>query len=133
MKKLHISFRKIDLSKSGICHHMVFEKKYLDEIIKLVEERHRSKPFYRLFLESVDPSQILHSGASEFEIYFHYMLQYHRDCIELRPLIWEDIINWVTIIDWDELKKKEQDLDYDFIGYHHHQRKSKNMHKFVGI
>ena len=130
MKKLHISFRKIDLSKSGICHHMVFEKKYLDEIIKLVEERHRSKPFYRLFLESVDPSQILHSGASEFEIYFHYMLQYHRDCIELRPLIWEDIINWVTIIDWDELKKKEQDLDYDFIGYHHHQRKSKNMHKF---
>ena len=130
MKKLHISFRKIDLSKSGICHHMVFEKKYLDEIIKLVEERHRSKPFYRLFLESVDPSQILHSGASEFEIYFHYMLQYHRDCIELRPLIWEDIINWVTIIDWDELKKKEQDLDYDFLGYHHHQRKSKNMHKF---
>ena len=92
MKKLHISFRKIDLSKSGICHHMVFEKKYLDEIIKLVEERHRSKPFYRLFLESVDPSQILHSGASEFEIYFHYMLQYHRDCIELRPLIWEDIV-----------------------------------------
>ena len=133
MKKLHISFRKIDLSKSGICHHMVLEKKYLDEIISLVEERHRSKPFYRLFLESVDPSQILHSGASEFEIYFHYMLQYHRDCIELRPLIWEDIINWVTIIDWDELKKKEQDLDYDFIGYHHHQRKSKNMHKFVGI
>ena len=51
------------------------------------------------------------------------MLQYHRDCIELRPLIWEDIINWVTIIDWDELKKKEPDLDYDFIGYHHHQRK----------
>ena len=130
MKKLHISFRKIDLSKSGICHHMVFEKKYLDEIIMFVEERHRFKPFYILFLENVDPQQILHSGASEFEIYFHYMLQYHKDCIELRPLIWEDIINWVTIIDWDELKKKEQDLDYDFLGYHHHQRKSKNMHKF---
>ena len=130
MKKLHISFRKIDLSKSGICHHMVFEKKYLDEIIMFVEERHRFKPFYRLFLENVDPQQILYSGASEFEIYFHYMLQYHKDCIELRRLIWEDIINWVTIIDWDELKKKEQDLDYDFIGYHHHQRKSKNMHKF---
>ena len=133
MKKLHISFRKIDLSKSGICHHMLFEKKYLDEIINLVEERHRSKPFYKLFLESVDPNHILHSGASEFEIYFHFMLQYHRDCIELRPLIWEDIINWVTIIDWDELKKKEQDLDYDFIGYHHHQRKSKNMHKFNNV
>ena len=130
MKKLHISFRKIDQNKSGICHHMVFEKTYLNEIIGLVEERHRGKPFYQLFLESIDPKQILYSGTSEFEIYFHFMLQYHRDKIEIRPLIWEDIINWVNIIDWDKIKKEQPDLNYDFISYHHHQRKSKNMHKF---
>jgi hypothetical protein len=130
MKKMHISFRKMDPAKSGICHHMVFEKTYLNDIIQFVEERHRSRPFYRLFLESIDLQQAPFSGTSEFEIYFNFMLQYHRDKIELRLLVWEDIINWVNIIDWDKIKEAQPDLNYDFISYHHHQRKSNNLHKF---
>jgi hypothetical protein len=122
MKRLHPTFSRMDPDKSGICHHMVFEKRYLQAIIETVETYH-GKPFHSVFLESVDKTQVTMSGASEFEIYFNFMLRYHPAEIELRLLIWEDIINWVSIIDWDNLVKIQPDLNYDFIGYHHHLRK----------
>jgi len=122
MKRLHPSFCRMDPEKSGICHHMVFEKKYLKELMGMVENLH-SKAFYVVFLESIDKADAVKSGASEFEIYFNFMLQYHPNEIEIRPLLWEDIINWVNIIDWDNLIKAQPDLNHDFIAYHHHLRK----------
>ena len=40
MNRLHSSFkRQVDLY-SGICHHMLFETKYIKEIFSMVEENH---------------------------------------------------------------------------------------------
>jgi hypothetical protein len=88
MAKLDLSFKKIS-EKSGICHHMIFQKKYLDEIFALVESRHGCK-FYEAFLRLVNPSDFPHSGASEYELYFNYMLQ-HPSEIVLRNLQWKNV------------------------------------------
>ena len=89
MAKLDPSFKKIN-EKSGICHHMIFQKKYLDEIFALVESRHRGQ-FYEAFLKEVAAKDFLHSGASEYELYFNYMLQRHPSEIIIRALKWQNV------------------------------------------
>ena len=84
MIKLHPAFNKMT-QISGICNHMVFETKYINEIITMVEGFH-SKEFYMVFLSSVATSEIPKYGASEYELYFNYMLAYHKDCIIIRKL-----------------------------------------------
>jgi hypothetical protein len=95
---------KVDNTKSGICHHMMFEKIYINEIINKIEEKHNDK-FYNVFLNKV--TDFTGSGASEYEIYFNYMLKNHSNKIKIRPLKWTnssrlDIINY----------------EYDYISYH---------------
>ena len=79
--KLHPSFTKTDSAKSGIVHYMAFQRKYLKKIMDIVEQRH-AKPFWRVFLDEVDIME--GSSASEYELYFHYMLRMFPDKIELR-------------------------------------------------
>lgn len=108
MKKLDKDLTKIDMKKSGICHHMIFETKYLDEIISKIENNYNDK-FYNIFLEMV--TDIKGSGASEYEIYFNYMLKYYPDKIKIRKLDWKNIG-----------KKLNTDLDLDYISYHWYGR-----------
>ena len=105
MKKMHSSFEKMSPSMSGICHHMLFETKYIKEIFSMVELLHTNKIFWKVFLESVDINMIPHSGASEYELYFNYMLKYRANEIIIRPLKW---INNAQLIN----------CDYDYISCH---------------
>jgi len=89
MARLDPSFKKIS-EKSGICHHMILQKKYLDEIFALVESKHGRK-FYDVFLAGVAPADFPHSGASEYELYFNYMLLQHPSEIVLRQLQWQNV------------------------------------------
>jgi hypothetical protein len=109
MKQLYPSLHRVYDEFSGISHHMIFETKYLKDLFGLVEKRH-NKPFYNVFLESVDPNQIIWSGASEYEIYFNYMLIYHSSKIILRQLKWKN----ATTLDVNS--------DNDYISYHHYNR-----------
>ena len=81
--KLHPSFTKTDPDKSGIVHYMVFQRKYLKKIMDMVEQLHK-KTFWRAFLDEVDIME--GSGASEYELYFHYMLRMFPEKIEVRDL-----------------------------------------------
>ena len=106
MNKLHLSLTKYDNKKSGICHHMMFETKYVKKLFKLIETHHNDI-FWKLFLKYVDITDI--SGASEYEIYFNYMLLYNRHNIRLRKLKWTNISRKVN--------KINKSLDY--VSYHH--------------
>lgn len=95
MKRLHPTFRKMNAQCSGISHHMMFSTKYVVEMMDLVEKHHKNKkPFFQIFIESVK-EHLNHlpthseSGASEYEIYFNYMLQYHSDLVSIRQLKWQ--------------------------------------------
>jgi FkbM family methyltransferase len=83
MLKMDEDLIKIDKTKSGICHHMMFEKIYINELINKIEEKHNDK-FYNVFLKMV--TEITGSGASEYEIYFNYMLKNYSNKINIRKL-----------------------------------------------
>jgi len=94
MNKLYPSFQKWN-SKSGISHHMIFNKNLLREMFELVESKHQQK-FWKIFLECVTehknyPITMEESGASEYEIYFNFMVKYHLDKIIIRDLNWNNI------------------------------------------
>ena len=112
MKELHPDLVKMDPHKSGICHHMMFETKYVKELILKVQLKHNDF-FYNVFLNHV--IHVNGAGASEYEIYFNFMLANHPDAIALRPLHW---INTDVINDIDNTNNP-----YDYISYHHYLRK----------
>ena len=108
MKKLDNNFNKIDINKSGICHHILFETKYINEIISIVEKNY-SDTFYNIFLKLVIDKN--GSGASEYEIYFNYILKYHPNEIKIRKLNWK---NTHTL---------DLNSNLDYISYHWYMRK----------
>ena len=94
MKLLHENFEKV-YNKSGICHHMLYNKLHIDEIFYMVEKKH-NKPFWQVFILCVTEHKNYHSeceesGASEYELYFNYMIKYHNDKIIVRNLNWRNI------------------------------------------
>jgi len=93
MSKLHPSFTK-QINKSGISHHMIFNKNIIREIFDLVEKFH-NKPFWFVFIEMVDEHKKYdidshESGASEYELYFNYMMKNHSEKIYIRQLNWSN-------------------------------------------
>ena len=90
MSRLDNSLIKMDMFKSGICHHMIFETKYLNELFNLVESKHNDK-FYNIFLKQVASIDYDGSGASEYEMYFNYMLKEHPSEIVVRNLKWQNV------------------------------------------
>lgn len=107
MKHLDPRLSKQIAGKSGICHHMIFETKYVKEFMDIVEENHKDA-FYKIFLSTV--TDRLHSGASEYEIYFNYMIQNHSDKITIRGLSWKNT------------NRLEVTGNYDYISYHWYMR-----------
>jgi FkbM family methyltransferase len=81
---------KVDNTKSGICHHMIFETIYINELFNKIEKNHNDK-FYNVFLKLVSEFEFTSSGASEYEIYFNYMLKNHNDKIKIRQLNWDNV------------------------------------------
>jgi hypothetical protein len=110
MNRLIPGLKKVDPHKSGICHHMIFEKKYVSEIFTIVEQAH-AKSFWQAFLECINPAGFYGSGASEYELYFNYMLTHNTQQIIIRQLSW----------------KNSQTLDVhaanDYISWHHYARR----------
>ena len=109
MKKLHANFSKVYPDKSGICHHMIFETKYVKEMINIVEKNHNQRPFYKIFIEKVD--DVILDGASEYEIYFNYIFKNYPSNVSIRKLNW---------IDSDRLILNG---NYDYVSVHHHMRR----------
>lgn len=108
MQKLHPSLIK-KIQYSGICHHMMMETKYIRELFDLVENNHSNEPFWKIFLMMVEPVQYgkkcnNNSGASEYEIYLSFMLNYHTDKISVRLLKWMNSNMF--------MEKNIYDLDY---------------------
>lgn len=91
MHKMNPYLSKDNLQQSGVCGHIMIETRFVDMIFGLVESNNAGAPFYRVFLEKVEDAN--GTGASEYEIYFNYVLKYHRDQIEVRALNWAKIVD----------------------------------------
>ena len=110
MLRLDKDLIRVHKDKSGVVHHMIFEKKYIRELFLKIEKNHNDT-FYNIFLKNIqDPS---YSSASEYEIYFNYMLKNHHDKIKIRNLKWKN----------SRVMIHNRNLDY--ISIHHHMRNKK--------
>jgi hypothetical protein len=90
MNRLHYSLKKMH-SSSGISHHSFFHTIRVKGLMTLVEDYFSNeKPFWKIFLDMIDPNEFMDSGASEYEIYFTYMHLYYPDEICVRELKWEN-------------------------------------------
>ena len=79
---------------SGICHHMLIQKDILQEMFDKVEKIHKM-PFWKADIsvtlqdyKSLRPKPT-HDKApllfTTYELYFNYILKYHKDRIAIRP------------------------------------------------
>jgi len=109
MKRLLPKLDRVYKQYSGITHHMIFDKACLQELFYEVETCHKL-PFWQAFLKCV--TEYNTSGASEYEIYFNYMLLTFPEKIRIRPLSMHNIRN-IQAID---------QYNCDFISYHWHSR-----------
>jgi hypothetical protein len=109
MNRMHPSLERVFEDKSGICHHMLLQKPYLIELFELVKQQH-NLDFWKAFWNCVVEYNT--SGASEYEIYFNFMLKYHPNKIQLRELRHKDIQHFQEI---------HNDI-YDYVSYHWHGR-----------
>ena len=107
MSKLDKQLTRFNPHMSGICHHMMFETKYMDELISKIENIHKDT-FYNVFLKMVDDKN--GSGASEYEIYFNYLLHNHYDKIKIRKLKWKNVSVFTD------------NNEFDYISYHWYAR-----------
>jgi hypothetical protein len=89
MNRVHPSFEKM-VKLSGISHHMIFNRMIVSEMMMLVERHHNFTPFWEVFLNEVLPEQRQFSGASEYEMYFNYMLKNHKDKVIPRKIKFEN-------------------------------------------
>ncbi|MCB1148694.1 MAG: hypothetical protein KDK48_00880 [Chlamydiia bacterium] len=114
LHRLLPALKNVDESLSGIAHHMLFNKRILKQIRETVEEEHRL-PFWQAFLACVDPLEARDSGASEYEIYFHY-------CRELCPQTTTRRLYWANVADLKRLDHfKAQGFHY--VSCHSYKRK----------
>lgn len=108
MNKLHNSLKR-NLNCSGIAHHMIFNIQYIGELFQLIETKYHID-FWKVFIKFVDRKQ--NNGASEYEIYFNFMVKYHPELCIIRKL------NWINTSDYSEITKK----NYDYISIHWYLR-----------
>jgi hypothetical protein len=118
MKKLHESL-DIDIPISGVSHHMMFRTSFIRELFSLVEDGWLAEGlhtgiFWELFIDCVDdtikPLEI-GSGASEYEIYFGFMIKYKSEKMCLRKLNW---IGHKRVTDVSQFE------GYDYVSLHHY-------------
>ena len=87
MKRLHPTFTLWKPVTSGIINTMIFNKKIVIELMTKVEDLHK-KDFWMVFLDCVTDKT--KSGASEYEIYFNYMMITKASVSRIRPLQWNN-------------------------------------------
>jgi hypothetical protein len=100
---------------STICHHMVFQKKYLSEMIDDVKRRFYSESFSDCVLNLIDYNEL--SSMSEWDLYSNYMITKHPGLCKQRQLSWENLSVLPTSCDLNILKN-----NYDFISCHFYLR-----------
>lgn len=111
--RLISGFYKCFPEYSGISHHMIFQKPVIELIMDEVENQCNA-PFWKTFCILVDPFTLLHSGASEYEIYFNYVFACTNQT-SIRLLKWKNIEKMSEI---SELKNQ----GFHYVSYHSYNR-----------
>jgi hypothetical protein len=117
MKRLHPSFTQWKPKTSGITNLMIFNRKILVEMMAKVEDLHKND-FWEVFLNTIAEKK--GSGASEYEIYFNYMMNFKSEVARVRPLQWNN--------DGQRAVLDTQRGDWNYVSYPWYIQKKKAMY-----
>lgn len=107
MNRLLPGLKKVFPDRSGISHHMLFQRPVIEDLFNQVESTH-GMDFWKAFCQCVDLSH--YSAASEYEIYFNFVFT-RTDQVELRQLHWMNS-------SFPELMGEHRNMSFDFVSYH---------------
>lgn len=100
---------------STISHHMIFNKKMLEEMYSFITNRFESDSLFDIIIDILDYTEA--SCLSEWDLYANYMILNHPEMCQHRDLRWEDISFIPVKSHFDDLKD-----DYDFVCCHAYRR-----------
>ena len=112
---------------SGICHHIMYNKYIINELINLVEKKHNIT-FWKYYLNISKENEY---EPANCELYYNYVCKFHSDKIKIRPITWleKPASNGMSnnIIDnfnseFDKHKNHAIQLGNSYIAYHSYNR-----------
>jgi hypothetical protein len=74
---------------SGITHHMLFQRPVLEDLFSMIEQHHQCPP-WQAICRCIDPSKVLESCLSEYEIYFNFVFA-RTNQVTIRKLNWSNL------------------------------------------
>lgn len=107
--KLPKEYRNI----SGVCHHMLFQKKILKDLFaKVIENDGEDKEFYKIFLKHSKGG----NSVSEYNLYFYFLLSFYSQSHQIRILKYKNCAKFQPLL--ENIRKK-----YHYCSYHDYMRK----------
>jgi hypothetical protein len=98
--------KKVYSDKSGITHHMLFQKSVMDDLFATIRAIHNEEP-WKALCHCIDHNALYGSALSEYELYFNFVCT-RTDQYTIRPLKWLNL----PLRSFNLQYGGEQDLDY---------------------
>ncbi len=111
MNQLHPQLKRVRVNESGICNFMPMFLPFVQELFDFVKHN-QQKLFDEVFIDSIDIRE--NSGASEFEIYYNYLLTFHPDKVHSQMLT----------MDNSSSQLPDKSANFDIISVHWYRRGS---------
>lgn len=86
---------QINQKYSGVVHLMPMKRHIVEKLIEIVENEHK-EVFWKVFLLLVDHKYYNHSGASEYQILFHFTQTFFPNEYKIRQIKFQDSGNKFT-------------------------------------
>lgn len=103
--------------ESGICHHMLFQKKIIEEMFSRIEKHDGgTDPFYKIFLKKARNA----FGVAEYNLYFYFLISHHPKSYKIR------LLRYKNTTDFNPLKEKLR-RKYHYCSYHSYMRQDRKI------
>lgn len=97
---------------SGICHHMLFQKKIIEDLFARIEKTDASgDKFYQIFLKNRKHQ----CSVSEYNLYFYFLISCYCKNYKIRILKYKNTAKFNPL--FEKLRRK-----YDYCSYHSYMR-----------
>lgn len=135
--KINQELKKHNKFCSGICHHIIYNKKIIEEIISLIENEY-NVTFWKYYLNLVDTRDSnpnLECEPANCELYYNYVNLFHPEKIKIRNITWlespaqsecENDIITLYHSTFNKIKKIALKKNNNYIAFHSYNRESYN-------
>lgn len=107
-KKFPKNFENI----SGICHHMLFQKHVIEDLLERIESyRDNGDKFYEIFLKTGEDA----CSVAEYNLYFYFLISFYPQSYKIRILRYKNTAKFHPLL--ERLRRK-----YHYCSYHSYMR-----------